>query len=359
MTLNTQDVTATRRPPVNPLFATGSDKSATRVELSTFEVRVQESMKTLGFGIEMETVGRTRKVLAERMGRAFGTAPVEIGGGYDKWQVPMPGDGESRVWTVMRDGSLTNPDGASAEVVSPILQYSDMPHLKSVANLLRRFGCRTDASCGMHVHVDASKLMCLGAANLATRVANYDNLWEKQLGIQPHRRSRHCGPLPNTLVMAMRDLGAALPKTLFRSDVGAQTFYSAMEDEYISVDSARYLARRRYHSSRYYGVNLHSVFYRGTVEMRLFEATLHAGELQANVALSLGLVAACNMIPWTQQGAFAVAGYTGEQLVRRRVTVAKALMDACAMAGPEFGLVRAHLLRRLCPHAAERAGAPE
>ncbi len=33
-----------------------------------------------------------------------------------------------------------------------------------------------------------------------------------------------------------------------------------------------------YHSSRYRACNMHSVFYHGTIEWRLFNSTLHAGE---------------------------------------------------------------------------------
>ena len=38
-----------------------------------------------------------------------------------------------------------------------------------------------------------------------------------------------------------------------------------------------------YNWTRYYALNLHSVFYRGTLEWRCFESTLHAGEVRANI----------------------------------------------------------------------------
>ena len=40
---------------------------------------------------------------------------------------------------------------------------------------------------------------------------------------------------------------------------------------------------------RYYALNLHSVFYRGTLEWRCFESTLHAGRVRANITLALAI----------------------------------------------------------------------
>jgi hypothetical protein len=42
---------------------------------------------------------------------------------------------------------------------------------------------------------------------------------------------------------------------------------------------------------RYYGVNFHNVWYRGTVEFRWFEGTLHAGKVKSYVQFVLALAA--------------------------------------------------------------------
>jgi len=44
-----------------------------------------------------------------------------------------------------------------------------------------------------------------------------------------------------------------------------------------------------YDSTRYYGVNLHNVWYRGTVEYRWFDATLHAGKVKAYLQFCLAV----------------------------------------------------------------------
>ena len=42
-------------------------------------------------------------------------------------------------------------------------------------------------------------------------------------------------------------------------------------------------SNEHYNWTRYYALNLHSVFYRGTLEWRCFESTLHAGKVRANI----------------------------------------------------------------------------
>lgn len=57
-------------------------------------------------------------------------------------------------------------------------------------------------------------------------------------------------------------------------------------------DFDRYNRRSdHYNDSRYYALNLHSVFYRGTVEFRCFNATLRAGRAKAYLDLCLAMSA--------------------------------------------------------------------
>ena len=46
-----------------------------------------------------------------------------------------------------------------------------------------------------------------------------------------------------------------------------------------------------YNSSRYHGLNLHAYFTKGTVEFRLFNSTLHAGELKAYIQFCMAVTA--------------------------------------------------------------------
>ena len=46
-----------------------------------------------------------------------------------------------------------------------------------------------------------------------------------------------------------------------------------------------------YDDTRYYALNLHAVFDKGTVEWRCFNSTLHAGKVRANITLALAISA--------------------------------------------------------------------
>ena len=46
-----------------------------------------------------------------------------------------------------------------------------------------------------------------------------------------------------------------------------------------------------YDHTRYYALNLHAVFSKGTLEWRCFESTLHAGKVRANITLALAISA--------------------------------------------------------------------
>lgn len=94
-----------------------------------------------------------------------------------------------------------------------------------------------------------------------------------------------------------------------------------------------------YHWSRYYALNLHSVFYHGTVEWRCFESTLHAGEVRADITLALAMSA---------------QAITLEKTVARKTPVGdnpaftfRTFLLRLGLIGPEYKNVRMHLLKRL------------
>jgi hypothetical protein len=106
-------------------------------------------MKTLRFGIEIETIGQTRQRVAEAIqGVVGGTARHEgYPACYDPWAVT---DRQGRVWKVMADSSLSAGRQYQAEVVSPVLRYEDILELQEVVRAVRQAGARVDASCGIH-----------------------------------------------------------------------------------------------------------------------------------------------------------------------------------------------------------------
>ncbi len=99
-------------------------------------------MKTLNFGIEIETVGLNKLALANAIQRVVGGV---VHGDANRATVTMA---DGRVWRAVSDGSLSG--SINGEVVSPILTYADLEPLQNVVRALRGAGARADDSCGIH-----------------------------------------------------------------------------------------------------------------------------------------------------------------------------------------------------------------
>ena len=122
-------------------------------------------MRTLRFGIEIETVGQTRERVAQAIQQVVGGTVRHVGTPYcyDPWQVT---DARGRIWKVMADSSLSAAKHLQAEVVSPILTYDDIEELQEVVRAVRRARAKVDASCGIHIHVDAARFDAKALRNL-------------------------------------------------------------------------------------------------------------------------------------------------------------------------------------------------
>ena len=114
------------------------------------------------FGCEIELTGINRAAAAQTLANLFGTRAEHSGGGYDAYRVK---DLDGKEWKIVRDASI-HPEGYvrastsgeyKVELNSPKLEYADMEKLQEVIRTLRRAGGKVNSSCGMHVHVDASK----------------------------------------------------------------------------------------------------------------------------------------------------------------------------------------------------------
>ena len=85
-------------------------------------------------------------------------------------------------------------------------------------------------------------------------------------------------------------------------------------------------------------MNLHSVFYRGTVEWRCFNSTLHAGEVKAYVNLCLAISAQAIM----QRSTVMRKTASENELFTFRVWLVRLGLN-----GDEFKTTRDHLLKHL------------
>jgi hypothetical protein len=277
-----------------------------------------ETLKSLKFGIEIETIGVDRVSLAWDIARAIGgraTGDSAI-------------DAQGRVWRVVRDGSLSTEQ--SGEIVSPILTYADLDTLQEVVRAVRKAGARTDYSTGIHIHIDGASFDAKAITVLAKTIHKQERLQEHALRIDPARLARFCKPIDAAFIERLERLR---PTTL---EGVREAWYG------------RFNANPcRYDDSRYHGLNLNSFFFRRTIEFRYFNGTLHAGEVKAYVQLCLGLAAK------------ALSGKSASSK-RRDFNPATAKYDwrvvllGLGMIGDEFKTARLHLTKHLAGSAAWR-----
>lgn len=277
-------------------------------------------MKTLKFGIEIETVGITREQLARAIQGVTGGATRTDG---TSWAIT---DACGRSWRVVPDGSLSG--SASGEIVSPILGYEDIEELQEIVRAVRKAGARADSSTGIHIHVDGSRFNAKSATNLVKLVHKQERLLEHALGVSESRLGRYCRSIDPAF---MQRLESRRPRTM-----------QELSDAWYGYRNA---SPQRYDSTRYRGLNLNSLFFRGTIELRYFNGTLHAGEVKGYVQLTLALAAK------------ALSARTASSK-RRDFSAATAKYDFrvvllhLGLIGEEFKTARLHLTKNLAGSAA-------
>jgi hypothetical protein len=230
-------------------------------------------MRTLRFGIEIETIGQTREVVARAIHSVVGGEVRHVGmpAVYDPWKVI---DRRGRTWQVVADSSLNARREYQAEIVSPILHYEDIAELQEVVRAVRNAGGRCDQSCGIHAHVDGARFDARAVTNLVKIFHKQEALIERALGICPNRLNTFCKSIdPSFLERLEKDR----PRTLEELNRAWYGYHCPNP--------------QHYDRSRYRALNLHSLFYRGTIEYRAFNGTLHAGKIKAYIQFALALSA--------------------------------------------------------------------
>ena len=293
-------------------------------------------LRDIKFGIEIETIKRTRRCVAEAIQTIVGGQVRHTGtpACYDPWEVA---DSSGRVWKVVADSSLSSvPSHLRAEVVSPILTYGDIPELQRVVRAVRTVaGAKTDSKqTGLHVHVDASAFDGRKLANLAKMFYKQEELIIRALGVTPERLARYCRPLREEFI---RSIDRQKPKT--RDELNRLWF------------GYRNTSPARYDSTRYCLLNFHSAWRLGTVEYRGAVSTLHAGKVKAIIQFCLALAAKA-------LNARAASGKKRRANGHSDKYDFRVFMLRLGLIGNEFKSCRKHLLANLAGSAAWKNGRP-
>lgn len=296
-------------------------------------------MKSQTIGIEIELTGITRKAAAETVANYFNTSAVYARGAYDAYEIT---DNTGRIWSIKRDNSIkaqTIEDGEKwgaddeykVEFISPILTYSDIETLQELVREIRKAGGFVNCTCGAHIHVGAADFTAKAAHNLINAVASKQDLICKALKVHENRET-YCRKLDSELLNRFND---QKPQTMAQL---ASVWYNEPESTATSNHG-------HYHESRYKIVNLHALFTKGTVEFRVFNSTLHAGEVKTAIQFCLALMHQ--------------AKTTAKAIYRPTITDNDKYTFRCwllrlGLNGDEFKTCRHHLLKNLEGNAAWR-----
>lgn len=288
-------------------------------------------MKNQTFGVEIELTGLTRKKAAEIIADYFGTESFYIGTYYDTYGAK---DRQGRTWKAMSDSSIhreskNGQEAQAVEIVTPILRYDDIEDLQEIVRQLRHKGAIANSSCGIHIHIGAEKHTAKTLANLVNIMTSKQDLIYKALEINNFRQTTYCKKLSHELSEKIKKIK---PKTLDKmADIWYDGYYGSRNEHY--------------NQSRYHGLNLHSVFTKGTVEFRLFNGTTHAGKIKAYIQFCL----AVNHQALTQKSASARVTETTNPKYTFRTWLLR-----LGLIGDEFKTARLHLLANLDGNTAWR-----
>lgn len=222
------------------------------------------------FGLEVEFSGDIRAAAQALQQAGLGDGTVYP---YNR-NAPAP------YWTIKTDGSVSS----GGEMVSPILDIDD-PESRAQAttaiNVLRTSGATTCPAAGIHVHIDGTDLTAEQVAGVARCFAKFEDCIYRvaSSGWQSIRSgaTNYAKPMPETMVKAL-----AKAKT---ADQVGKAYYQTPD-----AASAQYRYRTHHDSARYFGLNLHSWFYRKTIEFRVFNSSLNPERVQGYIGMCMAIV---------------------------------------------------------------------
>ena len=291
-------------------------------------------MKNQTIGVEIEMTGITRKEAAEAVAKYFGTRVKVLRDGYSSYGAE---DKQGRMWKFSYDSSIKaqkktsegkiknlgdwdNENDYKVELVTPILKYEDIETLQEIVRTVKEAGAFVNKSGGMHVHIGANGFTAKSLKNLLKYVASREQNFYAAVGTYESRK-RYCKPADERIIA---EVVKKNPKTL-----------EQFKNIWYNGEPSR--ANRHYDNSRYTVLNLHAFFSKGTIEYRLFNATLHAGEVKSYVQFCLAVT------NFAKTANSAVYKAKTDRFAERM----QMILEYVGLTGEEFKTCRYHMLKNL------------
>ena len=275
--------------------------------------------------------GLTRRKAAELIAQYFQTGYVQsVGSSYHIR------DPSNRIWKTTYDGSIrkvnergrsVNNENYSVELVSPICKYEDIETIQKIVRKLRKEGhAKVNSSCGIHIHIDGNPHNARTIRNISNIMYSKEDLIYKALQVQSQREYNYCKKMEEDYVDS---LNKSKPKSLDRLET---IWYLGNSNQ------TRRYATRHYDGSRYHALNLHALFEKGTIEFRMFNGTLHAGEIKSYIQFCLAI----SHQALIQKRASRMKTHSTNEKYTFRTWLLR-----LGMIGDEFKTARHHLLKHL------------
>lgn len=290
-------------------------------------------LKDQCFGVEVELTGITREQAAQALADYFGTESRQGDDYYDSWYVR---DEAGKEWRLMSDSSIRGEHKVGArynstsdpryrvEMVTPKLTYAELPKFQECVRRVRTAGGKVNSSCGIHIHVDAANHNRQSLKNLIGIMYSKEDILFKALKVQTSRESNYCQKVRPIVLEKIR----RMPNSTISMEKLKRVWYGGRDGSHDHYDD-----------TRYYALNLHAVFSKGTLEWRCFESTLHAGKVRANITLALAISAQAINQKCTQM--------RKTEITENPAFTFRTFLLRLGLIGPEYKNVREHLLANL------------
>lgn len=219
------------------------------------------------FGIEIEYIGPTAELIealaVEGLGQRRG---IHSYIGHDE-----------RYWIVKLDGSV----GGGGELVSPPLNFDDPEQREQVTRavkVMQRVGCKPDQRAGIHVHIESRGMTPKEISAVARLFARYEDILYR-LASSGWRSVRYAAQTYARPLSEKQKVGLARAKT---NDQLMKAYYGD--------DPFRQNTTSHSNQARYCGLNLHSHWYRGTIEFRVFNSSVNPERIQMYIAICAAFI---------------------------------------------------------------------
>jgi len=292
------------------------------------------------FGIEIEMTGITRTKASKVVANYLDGRIEVLADRYDTHEITAQ---DGRIWKVVYDSSIVAqkkmndekvnaPDTYKVELVSPILTYEeDITTVQEIVRKLRKAGAFSESQnrTGIHIHLNGADHTPRSLRNFVNIIYSRNDLLYDSLQVEEFRKS-YCKKMDEDLVERMNRK--------------KPTTFSQVEE--IWYEGYRQVRRQHYHNSRYHFLNLHSFFSGvGTVELRGFNGTLHAGVIRSYIVLALAM----NHQALTQKSASSKKPQTDNPKFAMRTW-----LNRIGLIGDDYKNCREHLCKHLEGSAAWR-----